>query len=220
MERVLVNDRQDFPLFHAIGETKASIVLIVLAIAMYHRGQARVASAPEEEASSSRQSDHMFSYAVRLADTATGYPNLESVQAKLIQVLYLLHTSRMNQAWYVFGAAFQTGAAISLHRRDERVRAASRATGRNYVRSQSRKRTFWVAYILDQYLGVILGRPRHYHDQDIDQTFPDCVDDEDMTPEGPPKNREAEGLLSSVPSVSCKVGLESLASPCLLLNPP
>jgi hypothetical protein len=41
-------------------------------------------------------------------------------------------------------------------------------------------RTFWTAYILDNYLGVILGRPRHFHDDDIDQDYPDCVHDEDM----------------------------------------
>jgi hypothetical protein len=42
-----------------------------------------------------------------------------------------------------------------------------------------------VAYILDKYLGVIFGRPRHYHDEDIDQKFPDLVNDEDMTSAGP-----------------------------------
>jgi hypothetical protein len=35
------------------------------------------------------------------------------------------------------------------------------------------------------YLSVVFGRPRHYHDEDIDQDFPDCVNDEDMTPDAP-----------------------------------
>ncbi|KAK2015956.1 hypothetical protein LZ32DRAFT_689309 [Colletotrichum eremochloae] len=46
-------------------------------------------------------------------------------------------------------------------------------------------RTFWKAYVLDKYLGVVLGRPRHFHDDDIDQGYPDRIDDEDMTAQGP-----------------------------------
>jgi hypothetical protein len=41
-----------------------------------------------------------------------------------------------------------------------------------------------VAYTIDKYLAVVFGRPRLYHDEDIDQDFPDCVNDEDMTPQG------------------------------------
>ncbi|KAJ0268886.1 hypothetical protein COL940_012956 [Colletotrichum noveboracense] len=40
-------------------------------------------------------------------------------------------------------------------------------------------------YVLDKYLGVIFGRPRHFHDDDIDQDYPDRIDDEDMTAQGP-----------------------------------
>ncbi|KAM0327069.1 hypothetical protein ACHAQA_006194 [Verticillium albo-atrum] len=46
-------------------------------------------------------------------------------------------------------------------------------------------RTFWTAYILDKYLGVIFGRPRHYHDDDIDQDLPDKIEDDEMTVQGP-----------------------------------
>ncbi|KAI8302545.1 Activator of stress protein 1 [Colletotrichum sp. SAR11_59] len=41
------------------------------------------------------------------------------------------------------------------------------------------------SYVLDKYLGVIFGRPRHFHDDDIDQDYPDRIDDEDMTAQGP-----------------------------------
>ncbi|KAJ0335228.1 hypothetical protein COL922a_009531 [Colletotrichum nupharicola] len=40
-------------------------------------------------------------------------------------------------------------------------------------------------YVLDKYVGVIFGRPRHFHDDDIDQDYPDRIDDEDMTAQGP-----------------------------------
>lgn len=91
---------------------------------------------------------------------------------------------RFNQAWYSFGHALQIISALGLHRRDDRKRHNS-THKRDYIEEQCRKRTFWVAYILDKYLGVIFGRPRHYHDDDIDQDFPDAVNDRDMTASGP-----------------------------------
>ena len=121
-----------------------------------------------------------------MIERATGFPSLESVQSRLVQLLYLLHTSRMNQAWYVFGSTVQMIWALGLHRFETRIRiSASKNSQADYIGSQFQKRVFWVSYILDQYLSVLFARPRHYHDDDIDQSFPDCVDDEDMTPEGP-----------------------------------
>jgi hypothetical protein len=62
----------------------------------------------------------------------------------------------------------------------------------DYIRAQCDIRTFWTTYILDNYLGVIFGRPRHYHDDDIDQDYPDRVDDDDMTPAGPLEDFEEQ----------------------------
>ncbi|KAB2569200.1 putative transcriptional regulatory protein [Lasiodiplodia theobromae] len=92
----------------------------------------------------------------------------------------------MNQAWYVFGNAVQIISALGLHRKAGRKRngAPTKNQSSDYIKDQCRKRTFWVAYIIDKYLSVVLGRPRHYHDDDIDQDFPDLVNDADMTPQG------------------------------------
>lgn len=174
------NRQSGRPVSSGLGETRASLVLVVVAIAAFHRGKLR----GEENI---RWSDRVFLAAAELLDSATGYPSFESVQARLIQVLYLLHTSRMNQAWYVFGSVLQLISAIGLHRREDRSRKVGPSTDTqpDYVRSQMCQRTFWTAYILDQYLGVLFGRPRHFHDGDIDQVMPELVDDEDMTTEGP-----------------------------------
>lgn len=53
-----------------------------------------------------------------------------------------------------------------------------------YIVNECRKRTFWSAYTLDRYLSVLLGRPRIFQDEDIDQEYPDRVNDEDMMPTG------------------------------------
>jgi hypothetical protein len=174
------------PLNIDLGRPKTAAVLSVLAIASFHEEKVSgdIGSSPVTQADTQSQSDMLFIEASRLTQAETGIPKLESAQCRLIQVLYLLMSCRFNQAWYTFGHALQIISALGLHRRDDRKRQAT-ATKRDYIDEQCRKRTFWVAYTLDKYLGVIFGRPRHYHDEDIDQDFPDAVNDEDMTSIGP-----------------------------------
>lgn len=189
--RILDNNEKGLSHHHGLNESRTSIVFGILAIAKFHKGQSRRAISCEEEVLATRQSDRLFTGATRMTESATDFPNLESVQARLVQVLYLLHTSRMNQAWYVFGNTLQIIAALGLHRFETRARnSASKST--DYIKSQCQKRVFWVSYILDQYLGVLFGRPRHYHDEDIDQQFPDCIDDENMTSDGPGYQRRTK----------------------------
>lgn len=66
--------------------------------------------------------------------------------------------------------------AIGLNRN----KAPGSAGGLNYIESESRRRTFWCAYTLDTYLSVSLGRPRSFHDEDIDTELPTCVEDHDI----------------------------------------
>jgi hypothetical protein len=176
------NDRDGLPLYHGVGRAKAAIVLTVLAIAKSHEDKASGRFQTDEEGSM-EQTDALFLDASALVQQETASPTLESAQARLIQVLYLLTTSRFNQAWYVFGTAIQLISALGLHRRPGRK--PREVPKGSYIETQLRKRTFWSAYILDKYLGVIFGRPRHYNDEDIDQEAPDSVNDEDMTPTGP-----------------------------------
>lgn len=170
------------PAWDAVGKPRAAIVLTLLAIASIHRErESQEAPSPEESACCG---DELFGMATYLTDSETGFPSLESAQARIIQVLYLLTTSRMNRAWYTFGNVLQIIAALGLHRRPDRKRGVASGGG-DYIRAQCSIRTFWAAYILDQHLGVIFGRPRHYHDEDIDQDYPASVNDELMTPQGP-----------------------------------
>ncbi|KAH9875943.1 hypothetical protein IAQ61_003408 [Plenodomus lingam] len=181
LSTVIENSEAERPLESDLGRAKAATVMSVLAIAAFHEGKAMGTngfSAINEDTSGS-QSDEFFCEAQRLTDSETGLPRLESAQSRLIQVLYLLMSCRFNQAWYTFGHALQIISALGLHRRDDRKKAT--INKRDFVEEQCRKRTFWVAYILDKYLGVIFGRPTHYHDEDIDQDLPVPVNDEDMT---------------------------------------
>ncbi|KAL2672386.1 hypothetical protein Neosp_013094 [[Neocosmospora] mangrovei] len=67
--------------------------------------------------------------------------------------------------------------AIGLNR-NKRPGAAS---GLSQVEVESRRRTFWCAYTLDTYLSMSLGRPRSFHDDDIDTELPACVEDHEIT---------------------------------------
>lgn len=99
-----------------------------------------------------------------------------------MRVFYPLMTCRMNRAWYSFGTLLQMISALGMHRRDRKSR--SDMSSQDYIHRQCRKRTFWTAYILDKYLGVVMGRPRHFHDDDLDQEYPDRVNDANMSIDG------------------------------------
>lgn len=181
LEIIVENTQQGLRISHGITQSQAAIVLVVLAIASFHEAKAEGADDSTGGDEALLQCDLLFCEAARLTETETGYPKLESAQARLIQVLYLLTSSRMNQAWYTFGHTLLFISALGLHRREHR---RTRTTRRNFIEEQCRRRTFWVAYTLDKYLGVVFGRPRHYHDDDIDQDLPDPINDEDMTANG------------------------------------
>ncbi|CAI6336210.1 unnamed protein product [Periconia digitata] len=179
---VVGNAQKDSHLAEGISNAQASIVLTVLAVASFHEAKAQGSDGSSETDEALLHCDLLFSESAHLVETETGYPTLESAQARLIQVLYLLTSCRMNQAWYTFGHTLLIISTLGLHRREHR---RGRVSPRNFIEEQCRKRTFWVAYTLDKYLGVVFGRPRHYHDDDIDQDLPDPVNDEDMTVNGP-----------------------------------
>lgn len=185
LEAVLDNVQNGRSLDHGLGHAKAAIVANILAIAGLRQHKISEPFGEENESSFTyEQSEQYFLAASELIVGETGLPRLESAQARLLQVLYLLQTSRMNQAWYAFGNTVPIVSACGLHRKSPRQRDGGRPLV-DYITFECRKRTFWVAYTIDKYLAVVFGRPRFYHDHDIDQDFPDRVNDEDMTPQGP-----------------------------------
>jgi len=106
-----------------------------------------------------------------------GPARLESIQARLAQCLYLMSSSRTNQAWYLFGTTAQLILALGLHNQ----RYSRSAHPRNcLIEAECRKRVFWSAYTLDKYFNIILGRPGIFRDEDVDQQFPARVNDSEL----------------------------------------
>ncbi|KFA46885.1 hypothetical protein S40293_03655 [Stachybotrys chartarum IBT 40293] len=194
---VLENFQNNNPLHHGIGHGRAAIVVSILAIASFRQHKTIHSSSLETQSFNLKLSEQYFAASLQMTEAETGLPQLESVQARILQVLYLLQSSRMNQAWYVFGCTVPIASAIGLHRKSTRHRAGgSKSPTMDYITLECYKRTFWVAYTIDKYLAVVFGRPRFYHSDDADQDFPDRVNDEDMTSNGP-------GL--SEPQMDCHV---------------
>lgn len=188
---VLSNVHNGQPLEVGLGHAKAAIVVNILAIASLRQHKISETFSTDDGTSFPlQQSERYFLSALDLTARETGLPRLESAQARILQVLYLLQTSRMNQAWYVFGNTVPIVSALGLHRKTHRYRNGGRPQV-DYIISECRKRTFWVVYTIDKYLAVVFGRPRFYHDNDIDQEYPDRVNDEDMTPQGPSQSEPA-----------------------------
>ncbi|CAI6015568.1 unnamed protein product, partial [Clonostachys chloroleuca] len=111
----------------------------------------------------------------------SGGIRLTSIQARLVLCFLLLAQSRVNSAWSLFGTVANLVLAIGLHRRKKREGNG----GTDLIEHECRKRAFWSAYILDNYLSAGLGRPRSFHEEDLDQyvkELPLCVDDWQVTP--------------------------------------
>ncbi|KAJ5156601.1 hypothetical protein N7492_009404 [Penicillium capsulatum] len=123
-----------------------------------------------------QQSETYYQLAEHILTQETGAPTVESVQARFLTVLYLLSTSRMNRAWFNFGPTVQLLMAIGIHRRQTRAQTVSP----NQISFECSKRVLWCSFTLDQYLSLILGRPRLLREEDIDQDYPSLINDENL----------------------------------------
>lgn len=107
----------------------------------------------------------------------TGTARLESVQARLAQCLYLMGSSRTNQAWYLFGTTAQLILSLGLH---SKRHSRTSHTGNGLIEAECQRRVFWSAYILDKYFNIILGRPGMFRDEDVDQQLPSRMNDSEL----------------------------------------
>ena len=157
---------------------RQAVVLMILATSALFKADRDSENSPYRK-EAWQQSEPFFQAAQMKLASETGKVRLESVQARLAVCLYLLHTSRPNQAWYTFGITCQILTALGMHR------AKGAMTSQlDTITIECRKRAFWSAFGIDTYLSVILGRPALLHSDDADQQFPEAVDDDEITATG------------------------------------
>lgn len=159
----------------SISDAAKAIILLQCAIASLFETRDR----PMQDAatwSEWQQSETYYQLAEQILSRETGAPSIESVQARFLTVLYLLSTSRMNRAWFNFGPTVQLLMAIGIHRRQP-----GKENGlSNPITFECSKRVLWCSFTLDEYLSLILGRPRLLHEEDIDQDYPSLINDEHL----------------------------------------
>lgn len=135
-----------------------------------------------------QESETYYQMAEQILALENGAPSLESAQARFLTALYLLSTSRVNQAWYNFGTTIQLIISLGLHRKQTRPPAFASISS-SAVASECSKRVLWCSFTLDEYLSLILGRPRLLREEDIDQEYPALINDEALgstaRPRGP-----------------------------------
>ena len=155
----------------AIPPAAEAIILLICAIASLSSSEE-----PTDQVNigNLQQYEAYYQMAEQILAKDTGMPYLEFVQARFLSVLYLLGASRINQAWFNFGPTVQLIMAIGLHRK------RTRSSSFSLISHECSKRVLWCSFTLDQYLSLILGRPRLLHEEDIDQEYPTLVNDENL----------------------------------------
>ncbi|KAL2795136.1 transcription factor domain-containing protein [Aspergillus keveii] len=165
---------------------QTAVLFMIFAIAQEHK-------VPKLSSVDAHTSGRYFRAANQQLSREGGPVRLASIQARLCQCLWLLSQSRINHCWSLFGTVSRLIFALGLHR----YRHACTST-MTQVEIECRRRTFWSAYSLDNYLSTALGRPRTFNDKDIDQQFPSCVDDQDIPPGTDPLTFPADRGLSTM----------------------
>ncbi|KAJ5669477.1 hypothetical protein N7462_010547 [Penicillium macrosclerotiorum] len=153
---------------------RTAIVLMIFAVGTIHQS-VQPRDGPTEN-------ERWYAASKYMSSLESGPPRLETIQARLIQCLFLLSSSRANECWYSFGTALQVVTALGLHRK---CPVNLSKNGCSYFELEMRKRIFWSVYTLDKYLSIIFGRPRLLHDEDIDQELPDEMNDNDLLEDDP-----------------------------------
>ncbi|KAL4999146.1 fungal-specific transcription factor domain-containing protein [Aspergillus recurvatus] len=174
------------------ANAKVALLFMVFALA-------RVYMPDDERPGPSDLSARYYLAAEHQLSQEKGSIRLTSVQARLTQCYYLLSQSRINHCWSLFGTVPHLALAIGLNR--NRKPDPTTSGGTSIIEAECRRRTFWCAYTLDAYLSAALGRPRSFHDEDIDTDFPACLEDHQLQlsqPQAPAQPRSKNPTLSTM----------------------
>ncbi|KPM39762.1 hypothetical protein AK830_g6819 [Neonectria ditissima] len=164
-------------LYQETARSRTALLFMVFAHSNNYRSRLTT-NAKDGIAESAETSARFFAVAEHQLSMEKGEIRLASVQARLAQCFYLLAQSRLNHCWTLFGITAQLVLALGIHRKS---RVDPKTSNRvDHIDLECRKRTFWCAFNLNTYLSAALGRPMTFHEEDIDQELPLCVDDEQL----------------------------------------
>lgn len=90
-------------------------------------------------------------------------------------ILFLQSSANISTCYSYIGIALRASLRLGLHR--------SVSANFNPIELETRKRVFWVVRKMDVHVSTILGLPSMLSEDDIDQEYPQAVDDEFITAE-------------------------------------
>ncbi|KAF5007412.1 hypothetical protein FDECE_6260 [Fusarium decemcellulare] len=164
-------------LYQETARSRTALLFMVFAHSNNYRSQS-TSDAKSSIQESAESSARFFAVAEHQLSMEKDQIRLAHVQARLAQCFYLLAQSRLNHCWTLFGITAHLAMALGIHRKSRvDVKVSNRV---DHVDLENRKRTFWCAFNLNTYLSAALGRPMTFHDEDIDQELPLCIDDEQL----------------------------------------
>ncbi|KAM3069382.1 hypothetical protein ACMFMG_005487 [Clarireedia jacksonii] len=146
---------------------KAVIFMIIAEAESYMDGH--------EEEPNSTVGMRWFQYATEQLLSETGEPQLESIQARILQCFFLLARGRMSKCWSIFGEVVSLIFKLHLHRKHNLEGVYS------MIDVECQKRAFWAAFMLDKILSGSLNRPQYLRQIDADEDFPKLVIDAQLT---------------------------------------
>lgn len=102
--------------------------------------------------------------------------DLPTLQAVVFMILFLQSTAKLATCYSHIGIALRACCRLGLHRNIK--------NDFDPVEQEERKRIFWLIRKMDAYVAALLGYPQMLSADDVDQQWPEEVDDEYITVEG------------------------------------
>ncbi|KAH8891642.1 hypothetical protein GQ53DRAFT_620986, partial [Thozetella sp. PMI_491] len=113
----------------------------------------------------------------------------DHARALLLIAMSLNELNLKSAAWNMLGQAIKVAQDLDLH---------IEGGPWSLIEGEMRRRTWWMAYILDQSLALEFGRPAMIHNKDYDTQLPIVVDDVDLQDPHNDNSRTTQYLLTII----------------------
>ncbi|KAJ3540143.1 hypothetical protein NM208_g5198 [Fusarium decemcellulare] len=153
-----------------------------------------IGSTAYSSVSVTEESESMVYYnkALQYSEQALGSDEMSALEVIMLQVSYSFFNQLGPNTWFLVGTAARLALGMGLH------------TSSTYEKlpvdvQQRRKRIFFSIYMMDRVVSIALGRPFALHDDDIDVSPFEDVDDEFITADGITPQSSLQPSVMAVP---------------------
>lgn len=120
--------------------------------------------------------DSIYEYTRRMLesleakDHQTEFTDIEHVQARLLLLIYEFMRTNHQRGWISAGRCFRLVQLMRLYEIDlpeNLAKHQQNAESEDWIQTESKRRTFWVAYSLDRFINLHHERPLTLNEQDV-----------------------------------------------------